>query len=166
MVRHGPGPLPTETEELDQIVSEHNQSGEWQGPVRYGWFDGVLARYAIQIVGALDGLAITHLDLLPYLNTWRYSDGYEDHREFNRDWIECSVRKGILTDVRPGSPLSLEQKTELTRAFFKLKPVYETCPPEMQKVLSQIESMVGQPICLTSRGPTAQDVEGLGPIPA
>ena len=36
-VRHGPGPLPTGTDALSSVVSEHNQYNEWQGVVRYGW---------------------------------------------------------------------------------------------------------------------------------
>src|SRR3954451_18527619 len=58
-VRHGPGPLPTETSELRSAVREHNGFGEWQGAVRYGWLDAVLARYALDAVGPLDALALT-----------------------------------------------------------------------------------------------------------
>ena len=48
-VRHGPGPLPTETSVLASVVKEHNHTNEWQGAVRYGWFDAVLARYALGV---------------------------------------------------------------------------------------------------------------------
>jgi adenylosuccinate synthase len=47
-IRHGPGPLPTETKDL--CVHEHNTEHRWQGPVRYGWFDAVLVRYALRVL--------------------------------------------------------------------------------------------------------------------
>jgi adenylosuccinate synthase len=77
-VRHGPGPLPTETEELRPAVLEHNLYGEWQGAVRYGWFDAVLARYALDLAGPLDLLALTHLDVPPRLGRWKTCAGYRE----------------------------------------------------------------------------------------
>jgi len=76
-VRHGPGPLPTETGELRPAVREHNGFGEWQGAVRYGWFDAVLARYALAVAGPLEGLALTHLDAPSRLDRWRVCAGYQ-----------------------------------------------------------------------------------------
>ena len=64
-VRHGPGPFPSETAELEGQVLEHNARNAWQGRVRYGWFDDVLARYALECIGGVEHLALTHLDLLP-----------------------------------------------------------------------------------------------------
>src|SRR5262249_53628144 len=61
-VRHGPGPSPTETAELAGAIREHNTVGDWQGAVRYGWFDAVLARYALAAAGPVDRLAVTYLD--------------------------------------------------------------------------------------------------------
>jgi len=60
-VRHGPGPLPTETQALRPV--EHNAANDWQGPVRYGWLDLRLLRYALAAVGGVDGLALTWLDV-------------------------------------------------------------------------------------------------------
>ena len=59
--RHGPGPLPTETNALCAVVFDHNRKNEWQGPVRYGWPDMVLMRYALDSVKGLDTIALTHL---------------------------------------------------------------------------------------------------------
>ena len=69
-VRHGPGPFPTETPDLPGTPSDHNAFNAWQGDVRRGWFDGVLARYAVEANGGIDALAITHLDWLPRLSRW------------------------------------------------------------------------------------------------
>jgi adenylosuccinate synthase len=40
-VRHGPGPLPTESAEFRHQIDEHNQANPWQGEIRYGWFDAL-----------------------------------------------------------------------------------------------------------------------------
>ncbi|MBP9111312.1 MAG: adenylosuccinate synthetase [Polyangiaceae bacterium] len=66
-VRHGEGPLPSEVRESDlgarlRAREKHNVSGTWQGEVRVGAFDVPLFRYALQCVGKLDGLLVTHLD--------------------------------------------------------------------------------------------------------
>ena len=64
MIRHGPGPLPTEDPTLT-FPEPHNTTGPWQGPVRYGHLDTVLLRYALRATGPIDGLALTHLDTAP-----------------------------------------------------------------------------------------------------
>ena len=66
--RHGAGPFPTEDQELTRALPEpHNTHGPWQGAMRVGWFDAVLARRAIEIAGPIDRLAITCLDRLDAL---------------------------------------------------------------------------------------------------
>ena len=75
-MRHGPGPLPTESIEV-RPRSDHNCENEWQGPVRYGCFDAVLARYALQCA-EVDALALTHLDTWAPLHRFRYATRYPD----------------------------------------------------------------------------------------
>jgi adenylosuccinate synthase len=60
-VRHGAGPLPTEDPRIRPRL-DHNRENQWQGAVRYGAFDAVLARYALAVAGPVDGLVLTHLD--------------------------------------------------------------------------------------------------------
>ena len=64
--RHGAGPFPTEDNTLD-LPEMHNGTGEFQGAFRVGHMDWKMAADAIDIVGGLDGLAISHLDYLPRL---------------------------------------------------------------------------------------------------
>jgi adenylosuccinate synthase len=69
--------LPTQTQALRPLISEHNQFNPWQGAVRYGWFDAVLARYALQITGGVD-LAGCHPPRPAFheLDEWRYCRAY------------------------------------------------------------------------------------------
>jgi adenylosuccinate synthase len=57
--------LPTHDPALDAACPEaHNASVGWQGPFRVGHPDAVLLRYALAVAGPLDGLLLSHLDLL------------------------------------------------------------------------------------------------------
>jgi adenylosuccinate synthase len=65
LTRHGPGPLISEDEKLTAAIPDcHNLENEWQGKFRLGWFDLMAARYALEIAGDIDCLAITNLDRL------------------------------------------------------------------------------------------------------
>lgn len=58
--RHGAGPFPTEDPTMS--LEDHNHFGEWQGAFRFGKFDLPMAEYAVESIGGVDGIALTHLD--------------------------------------------------------------------------------------------------------
>ena len=60
--RHGAGPFVTEDAALT-LPEAHNGVGEWQGAFRVGHFDAVAHRYAVEVAGGVDALAVTHLDV-------------------------------------------------------------------------------------------------------
>jgi adenylosuccinate synthase len=92
-MRHGPGPLPTESAEV-RPRSDHNCENEWQGPPRYGLFDPILARYALQCA-EVDAIALTHLDTWAPLGRFRYATKYPDTAGGPAD--EASVLSRIET---------------------------------------------------------------------
>lgn len=76
LTRHGPGPFPTETTEFmmsESTLKElHNGWHAYMGGFRVGYFDEMLARYAIAVSsggyigeGGVNCLAITHMDRVP-----------------------------------------------------------------------------------------------------
>ena len=142
-VRHGAGPLPTETRELRPLVSEHNAPNDWQGRVRYGWFDAVLARYALDVMGGVDELALTHVDLLARLRTWKAAASYQG---------------GSLTRLPLSAAPSLEHQERLTRALLEATPTFEEREPHEAHVLGHIEQLLGRAVNWVSRGPRANDV--------
>ena len=164
-VRHGPGPLPTETGAFSAAVSEHNQAGEWQGAVRYGWFDAVLARYALETTGGVDALLVTHLDVLARLEQWRYSPGYEDVQDWPGASGDADLTGGVLRRLCAARHLPLAQRALLTEALSRVKPILETCPAEERDMLRVIETLTGQPVSLVSRGPSAETVQIINAIP-
>jgi adenylosuccinate synthase len=63
--RHGCGPLMTEDDSLRARFPEpHNADAGWQGRFRVGLFDVVAARYALDVAGPVDSIALTHVDRL------------------------------------------------------------------------------------------------------
>jgi len=140
-VRHGPGPFPTEAMELAGVPFDHNKTNVWQGAVRRGWFDAVLARYALDIAGSVDTLAITHLDWLPKLKEWTHCTAYDP---------------GV--PLRPSFADSLERQAELGELLASTRPVLSRCPATEESVLDRIESLVSKPVMIGSRGPSAPQV--------
>jgi adenylosuccinate synthase len=162
-VRHGPGPLPTEDATLSSLIAEHNRSNPWQGPVRYGWFDSLLARYALQVTGGVDCLAVTYLDLLPRLEQWRYCRGYAPLPHSARS--ESATPERWLTAIPDQRGLSLVERAQLTEAMKKVQPRLESVPPNEAAVLDAIENLLDRPVGFTSRGPRATDVQVRGEFP-
>jgi adenylosuccinate synthase len=162
-VRHGPGPLPTETGALSPLVSEHNQTNTWQGAVRYGWFDAVLARYALGVAGGVDSLMVTHLDLLPRLPNWQFCPGYQGPLDFNLAHFDSKLAEGVLVNFHLPPSLPLAQREQFTRALAKVTPVLESCEAEGEKVIQKIESLLGQSVDMISSGPRAENVQIIKP---
>lgn len=145
MVRHGPGPLPTETDQLAPLVAEHNRQNEWQGGVRYGWFDAVLSRYALQQAGMLDVLAVTHMDILAKLKEWKYCVGYKN--------------ANLITELLDPHSRSLEERAQITKALKEAEPIYEACEAKDEVVITTIEKLTGKPVRLAAYGPGSVDVK-------
>jgi adenylosuccinate synthase len=164
-VRHGPGPLPTETDDLTAIVSEHNHYNEWQGAVRYGWFDAVLARYALDVAGRVDSLVVSHLDILSHQKRWIYCPGYKAPLDFDKTFVGPAISEGVLSSFHLPLFLPLEQREKFTQALSKVTPVLESCDTGDGEVIQKIESLLGQSIGMISRGPSAKDIKIINALP-
>jgi hypothetical protein len=161
-VRHGPGPLPTETGELREAVVEHNGHGEWQGAVRYGWFDAVLARYAMEVAGPLDALALTHLDVAARTPRFRLCGAYRIAASAaapgEGDLLAARDAAGLATRLAAPRDHDLERQERLTALLHRARPVLEECAPTATAALAAIERLLDRPIDLVSHGPRASDV--------
>jgi len=164
-IRHGPGPLPTETNEFASIVSEHNAFNEWQGAVRYGWFDAVLTRYALHVTGGVDALAVTHMDLLPHLDTWKYCRGYKDHLGISDMGLDTLISNDLLTSFRLPEGLSLARRAQFSQVLSTVNPELNTCKAKEEDVILGIEALIGQPVGVVSRGPSSAHVQVLSSLP-
>ncbi|GIJ68967.1 adenylosuccinate synthetase [Virgisporangium ochraceum] len=132
--RHGPGPLVTEDPALD-LTDPHNPTNPWQGPFRVGHFDAVAHRYALDVCGGVDALALTHLDVA--------GRGVRMCRRY--DWTDRLV---------PGPAGDLDRQEALTRRLENTVPRYD---PEPEDWAAAVEEELGAPVAVTSHGPTAAD---------
>ncbi len=149
--RVGEGPLPTELRgEFGDALRESGQEyGASTGrPRRVGWYDSMVARYAVRVNG-LDTLALTKLDVLDGLDEVRVCTGYR-----------CGERR--LTEL-PASTTSLAAVT----------PEYETLPGwksptaglrkfsdlpvEARQYVACLEEFSGAPISIVSTGSERSD---------
>ncbi|MEO5680820.1 MAG: adenylosuccinate synthase, partial [Acidimicrobiales bacterium] len=88
----------------------HNCSGPWQGAVRHGWPDQVMARYAADVAGRVDGVVVTHLDTWRSLTGGRLATTYEGLDRLPR-------------------PATLAEQIALTSALLATTPQLEPWPP-------------------------------------
>jgi adenylosuccinate synthase len=158
-VRHGPGPLPTETDDLTPLISEHNGRNNWQGNVRYGWFDSVLARYALNATNGVDALAITHMDILQGLEFWKYCSEYQASNILEGNPLPSAMTANTLENLPSPSPLSTAERSELTQALSKAVPIMNSIDTDIDTVLQAIERLLGQQVGIVSHGPRAVDVQ-------
>lgn len=142
-VRHGPGPLPTETHELDGVVSDHNQYNDWQGGVRYGWSDQVLFKYALNAVNGVDLLALTHLDVLNQLLEWKVCKQYPINLE---------------TGLESYQSLPLDQKEAFTHQLMTVDPFLESHESNDTRIIEVVAQTAKIPVSLAAHGPKTQDV--------
>ncbi|MCB9668268.1 MAG: adenylosuccinate synthetase [Alphaproteobacteria bacterium] len=132
--RHGAGPFPTEGT-LD-VPEVHNGPECWQGAFRTGALDGVLLRYALDVVGGVDGLAVTHLDRLA---NGPVCTGYSGLPEsFGSDRL------------RPGAKDDLTWREALGHALRGVRPILETV--DVRAWLTGLA-----PVALEAWGPTARE---------
>ncbi len=149
-LRHGAGPLPTESNEIRPRV-DHNARNPWQGEVRYGWFDAVLARYALTLAGDLDALVLTHLDLLGARPRWPIATRYRP-----------GAREPDLVDgggqlVALASP-PIDRQVRLTDLLLRCGVELDEILADEPSFIAGLEGLLGRRVDAASRGPCATDL--------
>lgn len=107
--RHGAGPFPTEDASLKAVIHEdHNRDDGRQGIFRFGWFDIGMLNYALNIIGGVDVLAVSHLDQLEQLGRWRMALDRDDplsepvYREFSgeMDFLSAIAQQTLIAPTQ------------------------------------------------------------------
>jgi adenylosuccinate synthase len=138
--RHGAGPFVTENSSLD-LPEAHNGAGEWQGAFRVGHFDAVAHRYAVEVAGGVDGLAVTHLDAPGRCPDLRVCTSYElDGRPWRR--------------IEPGPFRDLGHQAALTASLLRARPG-ELCRPD--DWAREIGDLLSAPVVVESWGPRTSE---------
>ena len=146
MTRHGPGPFVTEDPTLE-LPEPHNQHGAWQGVFRTGHFDAVALRYAVEVSGGVDAVALTHLDVAGR-NPLRVCRSYRTGGQRQ-------------TRIIPGPEHDLRYQERLTAMLLAAQPEYEYPGPDWPGL---VEDALGAPVALTSHGPADVDKHAAAPV--
>jgi adenylosuccinate synthase len=166
--RHGAGPFPTEDPALTAALPDpHNGWNDWQQTFRVGHFDLVATRYARDVIGQLDGLAITHLDrweTMPARKLCTAYHYYGPEADLSPYFASSPGQQGgTLTGIKVQQPASLAHQEELTRHLWRCRPYYQTLPERAtnEEYLALLAEQLATPIAIVSSGPTAADKRNL-----
>ncbi|MGP0566547.1 adenylosuccinate synthase [Nitrospina sp. 32_T5] len=145
--RVGEGPFPTElTDEFgEQLRKNGDEFGSTTGrPRRCGWFDAVVAKYAVELNG-IDAVALTKIDVLDTFDTVKVCTGYS--------------HKGRVLESMPACPRVLEecepvytefpgwkQKTSGVRCFSDL-------PDNAKRYIDGLQKLLDVEMLMISTGP-------------
>lgn len=154
LTRHGAGPFPSEDPEA-RIV-EHNTRGDWQGRFRVGCYDFVLARYAREVLGGLDEVALNHLDQIsgPQKVCLRYDCSTKPFYKLRLDantWEAYQTLKKYFDEE--GFPY---------RHFLDIyaEPVFTTLR-DPDRLISGVAKTMRATVTILSHGSTAEDKEAI-----
>jgi adenylosuccinate synthase len=144
--RVGGGPFPTEMTGVlaETIRARGNEYGATTGrPRRCGWFDSVVARYAVRING-FDTVALTKLDVLDQCETVKVCTGYRWRGELITDFPgeEAAVAEAepVYEEISGWMSSTVGAKNEVD------------LPAKARRYLERLEELIGVPFCLISTG--------------
>ncbi len=111
-------------------------------PRRTGWFDGVIAKYAVMI-NSLDSVVITKLDCFSDLKKIKLCVAYEIDGE-KTEYFPIDPDKIIkpIYDELDGWNCDISDVRE-----------FEDLPENCKKYVKRMEEIIGVPICIVSAGP-------------
>jgi adenylosuccinate synthase len=162
--RHGAGPFPTEDHALTRALPDpHNTWNDWQQTFRVGHFDLVTTRYARDILGKLDYLAVTHMDRMETISQWQTCTSYRSQEEQEELSPYFEQEDQRLTNIKVQHPTDLAHKEGLTQKLSSCTPEYHTFSERRSEeenrdaYLSLLEEKLSVPIGIVSYGPTAVD---------
>lgn len=133
--RHGAGPFPTESLSVD-VPEPHNDNDGWQGRMRFGFPDLVLMRYALDVLGGIDGLVVTNLDKFP--NRLRLCVAYQRGRF-------------ICTRIEHSEIHDLSSQAQISSDLAGVEPIYQ------ELSCDEYYERIGVPAYIKSYGPTTHD---------
>ncbi len=149
--RVGEGPFPTELhDEVGQRLGERgHEFGTVTGrPRRCGWFDAALVRQSI-MVGGIQGVVLTKLDVLDGFKTLKICTGYTLRGE-PVDYLPAGLRDQAGLDPVYEEIEGWSDTTAGARSWKDL-------PAAAVKYVRRIEELIGAPVVLLSTSPQRDD---------
>lgn len=165
--RHGAGPFPSADQALTQALPEqHNAWNDWQQTFRVGYCDLVATRYAKNVIGTLDYLALTHVDRLQTLPAAKVCTAYDYHGQEQGLHRYFTSEGTHIHDIKVPQQPDLAQQEQLTHKLLACTPEYQTLfAPSHQPITqtqctaycSYLEEQLATPTGIISCGPTVTD---------
>ncbi len=145
--RVGAGPFPTEQDnEIGQYIRE--QGGEYGTttgrPRRCGWFDAVAVSYAVTI-GAIDSIALMHLDTLAGLKEIKICRAYKINGKETTFFPANTTKLSQTECVYETLPGWEEDLTEVND--------FSDLPLNARNYICQIEELTKKPVTIIGVGP-------------
>ncbi|PIQ96273.1 MAG: adenylosuccinate synthase [Nitrospinae bacterium CG11_big_fil_rev_8_21_14_0_20_56_8] len=156
--RVGEGPFPTELKDGcgEMLREQGHEFGATTGrPRRCGWFDAVVARYAIRLNG-IDAMVLTKIDVLDKFDTIRVCTGYRDG---DRVYQDVPADPHILERCQP---VYIEFKgwKENTIGIDSI----DKLPANAGKYIEELSRLLEVPFLMVSTGPEREQTIRLGSL--
>ncbi len=149
--RVGEGPFPTEQQnEIGDLLGTRGaEFGTVTGRKRRcGWFDAVLVRQMVQIMG-IDGIALTKLDVLDGLDEIQICVAYRlDDRQLNYFPSDPAAQARLVPVYE-----TMEGWRSTTRGARR----WADLPAQAVKYVRHVEELIGAPVALLSTSPERDD---------
>ena len=145
--RVGSGPFPTELHDEvgAYLAKQGHEFGATTGRARRcGWFDAVVARYAVRLNG-ITGLALTKLDVLDGLETIRICTGYTYAGKTITTMPDNPSLLGSCVPIYEEMP-GWQENTVGIETFTHL-------PQAAQNYVHRLEALLRTPVAILSLGP-------------
>lgn len=150
ITRVGSGPFPTElSDDTGQHLIEVGQEyGTTTGRERRaGWFDGLIARFAVQVNGLTD-LVVTKLDVLSDLDTIKVAVAYEyEGKRYN----DLPAHQTVFHHARPIYEELPGWKQDITGCR-----TFEDLPKAAQDYIGFLEDLAEVPVAMIAVGPSRE----------
>ncbi len=150
--RVGEGPFPTEFDKAmnERIRSKGHEFGATTGrPRRCGWFDAVLARYAVTINGATQ-LAVMKLDVLDELEEIEIATAYKYKGKVYKDY---SHDLDVLTHAKP-----VYEKWPGWKTSTREVRQYNKLPLAARRYIERLEKLLDIPVKYISVGSKRDEI--------
>lgn len=145
--RVGEGPFPTElNNDLGELLrTTGGEYGATTGrPRRCGWFDGVVAKYAVMVSGLTD-IVLTKIDVLSGHKVIKIAIGYDIEGTFYESVPASLTKLAKAVPVYEEMPGWDEDITEIK--------TYDELPENCKKYIKRLEIVAGAKISMVSVGP-------------
>ncbi|MBN1193195.1 MAG: adenylosuccinate synthase [Coriobacteriia bacterium] len=150
ITRVGSGPFPTELfdETGRHLIEVGHEYGTTTGRERRaGWFDGLIARFAVQVNGLTD-LAITKLDVLSDLDRIKVCVAYEyEGKRYN----DLPAHQTAFHHAKPIYEELPGWKTDITGCR-----TFEDLPKAAQDYIHYLEDLAEVPVAMVAVGPSRE----------